>query len=268
MLDKQELAIEDFTRDVIDKSHKLPVLVDFWAAWCGPCKFLGPIVDKLAAEAEGKWHLVKVNTEDNPDIANEWGIKGIPNLKLFYKGEVIDEVSGAMPEHDLRQWLGDKLPSKAKTLTMEGAKLLEMGEVDAGIVKLEQALVEDKLFEEAKLLLAAQKIWSTPAAVAGLLEGVSYLEKAREILLLAEVLSSDEEEFEEGITKMVVLQGLEALKEKEYAMAIEKFVEAIVKDKSYQNELARRLVIALFHYLGEGNAITRKYRRQFDMAIY
>ncbi len=268
MVSTADFEVKDFTREVLEDSHNLPVLVDYWAEWCGPCKFLGPIVEKLAGEANGKWKLVKVNTEEHPAIAAEWGIRGIPNLKLFYKGEVIDEVAGAMPEADMRRWLAEKLPSKAKALTMEAAKLLEMGKIDEGVAKLEQALREDDSLQQAKVLLARQKLWQSPAAAMALLADIKYLERAREILLIAEVLSKKEVDFPAGTAKAEVWQGLEALRQQDFAKALEHLIRAIIMDKPYADELARRLTIALFHYLGESNEITRAYRRQFDMALY
>ena len=268
MVTATEFEVRDFNKDVIEASQEVPVLVDFWAEWCGPCKFIGPIVEKLALEANGKWKLVKVNTEENPALAAEWGIRGIPNLKLFFKGEVIDEVAGAMPEHDMRKWLEQKLPSKAKTLTMEAAKLLEQGHIEEGISKLEEALEEDESLAQARILLAGQKIWSAPQEVKELLQGYAYLEQAVEIMLLADTLARKYEDFPEGKSRDLVWQGVEALRKRDFAGALEALIKAIMIDKPYMDELARRLVIAIFHYLGEGHEITRAYRRKFDMALY
>jgi putative thioredoxin len=268
MISTKDFELKDFGKDVIDQSHNVPVLVDYWADWCQPCKFIGPIVEKLAREAKGKWILVKVNTEENPNVAAEWGIRGIPNLKLFYKGEVIDEVAGAMPEADLKKWLEEKLPSKAKILTMEAAQLLEVGKINEGVAKLEQALDDDDSNEQAKLLLASQKIWQAPEEVISLLTGIKYLERAKEILLIAEAVSIKPEDLEDGISKNDLVTGLTSLREQNFVGALERFIKAIMMDKPYHEELARKLTIALFHYLGESNEITRKYRRQFDMALY
>lgn len=260
--------VKDFRLDVIDDSFNQPVLVDFWAEWCGPCKFIGPIVEKLAKKADGKWKLVKVNTEENRNLAAEWGIRGIPNLKLFFKGEVIDEVAGAMPEPDMQKWLEEKLPSEAKTFQMEGAQLIEQGRIAEGMEKLEKALALDSGLEKAKILLARQMLWTSPDKAAGLLNEISYLESTREVLLIAEALKYEEKDLPEGISKGDVWDGLVALRVKEFDTTLLKLIRAIMIEKQYFDEFARRLVIALFHYLGESHEITRKYRRQFDMALY
>jgi len=268
MVSASEFEMKDFSKDVLEESYNLPVLVDYWADWCEPCKFIGPIVEKLAGEANGKWKLIKVNTEQNQEIAAEWGIRGIPNLKLFYMGEVIDEVAGAMPEEDLKRWLDEKLPSKGKSLTMEAAKLLEIGKIDEGVAKLEQALSEDDSLKQARILLAKQKIWESPEEVVEILEDVKYLESAKEILLIAEALSMKAKDLKEEVSKDVVVDGLLALRKQDFEKALEYFIRAIMINKEYYDELARRLVIALFHYLGESNEVTRTFRRQFDMALY
>ena len=268
MVSTSEFGMKDFSKDVLEESHNLPVLVDYWAEWCEPCKFIGPIVEKLAKEANGKWKLVKVNTEKDPEVAAEWGIRGIPNLKLFYMGEVIDEVAGAMPEEDLKKWLGEKLPSKGKALTMEAARLLEIGRIDEGVAKLEQALSEDDSLKQAKILLARQKIWHSPEEAIEILQDVKYLEAAKEILLIAEALSMKTNDLDEEVSRDDVVNGLVALRKQDYEKALEHLIKAIMINRQYYNELARRLVIALFHYLGESNEVTRTFRRQFDMALY
>lgn len=96
---------EQFKKDVIETSYQKPVLVDFWAPWCGPCHTLGPTLERLAKEARGKWRLVKINTDKHPEFARQYGVRGIPAVKLFVEGEVADEFVGALPEHAVRQWL-------------------------------------------------------------------------------------------------------------------------------------------------------------------
>ena len=99
-----------FQKEVIDASHKKPVLVDFWAPWCGPCRVLGPVLEKLARESKGGWRLVKINADKHQDLVQAYGVRGIPAVKLFVDGKIVDEFAGAMPEHAVRKWLSGALP--------------------------------------------------------------------------------------------------------------------------------------------------------------
>lgn len=103
----------NFEEDVIQTSHRKPVLVDFWAPWCGPCRILSPTLDKLARESNGTWRLVKINADTFPDLVRRYGVRGIPAVKLFVDGAVKDEFVGALPEHAVRQWLEKALPPDA-----------------------------------------------------------------------------------------------------------------------------------------------------------
>ena len=100
-----------FQTDVLDKSHEKPVVVDFWGPWCGPCRVLGPTIEKLASEAEGRWRLVKINTDAHPELAQRYHVRGIPAVKLFIRGAVVAEFTGAQPEADIRRWLDAYVPA-------------------------------------------------------------------------------------------------------------------------------------------------------------
>ena len=102
----------DFQKDVIEASEHSPILVDFWAEWCGPCHMLSPTLEKLAEDAGEDWTLVKLNTELQPDIGMKYGIRSIPNVKMFYKGVIASEFVGAIPESEINHWLDQNLPKE------------------------------------------------------------------------------------------------------------------------------------------------------------
>ena len=109
----------DFQSDVIEASKSTPVLVDFWASWCGPCVYLSPTLEKLAEEAGDTWNLIKVNTESQQDLAVKYGIRSIPNVKLFGNGEISGEFIGALTEEEIKQWLELNIPKDSEVEKVE-----------------------------------------------------------------------------------------------------------------------------------------------------
>src|SRR3989344_9011693 len=102
-----EVSDDNFKKEVIEKSKKTPVLVDFWAEWCYPCRFLSPTLDKLADEYKGKFILAKLNVDENPKNSQEYEVRSIPSVKLFKNGKVADEFIGAVPEQKIKEFLAN-----------------------------------------------------------------------------------------------------------------------------------------------------------------
>ena len=137
-----DVTEETFVSEVIERSHQVPVVVDFWAGWCGPCKALGPVLERLAEEAGGSWILAKVDVDANPRLAGAFEVQGIPAVRAFKGGREVAEFTGALPEPAVREWLTQLGPSPADIAYQEGASLEAAGQLDAAAERYRQALAE------------------------------------------------------------------------------------------------------------------------------
>ena len=264
--------IKDFQKDVIEKSFDKPVLVDFWAEWCAPCRMIGPILEKLADENEGNWELAKVDTDKNQQIAMKYGVRGIPNVKLFRNGEVINEFTGALPEPAIKDWLKKSIPSKFAD-QIEHAKIYLMkGDVVTARVMLEEIHKGDINNSEVKVLLAKILLFENQKEALRLTQNVdgnlANIELAEAINNLAELLNREKKSFLEGEVKEKYLSAIDDIRKQNFDSALTKFIEIIRIDRIYDDDGARKACIALFKFLGEENEITINHRRDFGSALY
>ncbi|MEM1137257.1 MAG: tetratricopeptide repeat protein, partial [Bacteroidota bacterium] len=248
--------------------------VDFWAPWCGPCQVLGPVIEKLADESEGKWRLVKVNVDEHQELSSQYHVRGIPAVKLFLDGEVKDEFSGALPEQQIQQWLNKNIPNEIDIELKEIAELIEQDNSLSTEVRLHKILEKEAGHPLASYYLAKLLIFKNPAEAQNyIVNAEKSPELINEALSLKDLigiisLNNKENELEDAPVKGIFLQGIEALTSQSFEAALEKFIDVIVKNKSYHDEAARKACVAIFQFLGEENDITKKYRRRFNMALY
>jgi putative thioredoxin len=262
------LEVVNFDEEVLEASRETPVLVDFWAPWCGPCRVLGPILDKLALENEGRWILAKLNTDENPEVSMRYGIRGIPAVKLFIDGEVVSEFTGALPEYAVRKWLDEILPSADQESLAYAASL-----VGEGRVREARALLEEMETDEARLLLARLIVFTDPDRACALVEASTPSDPtskgtAEAIIEVAGVLSMGESDFPEGLGKQTFSTIVSDLRSAKFGEVADGLIRLLQEDRLYADDAARKLGIALFTLLGPEDAVTRQKRRIFDMYLY
>ena len=266
--------ISDFQKEVIEESFKIPVLVDFWAEWCGPCKILGPSLERLAEKHKGEWKLAKLNTDNYQEIAAEHGIKSIPNVKLFIDGEVANEFVGALPEHMVEDWLKKAIPGKNHSILNEAKELIENGNQTKAAKILEKILKENPDEIEAKVLLAKVYLFNNIEKSIQLISDINQTPETSELIesiktisslftrLKNKSIASDSQENDK------YTDAINDLKNENFDSALSKFIEVIRNDRKLDNDGARKACIAIFKYLGEENEITLKHRRDFGSALY
>jgi putative thioredoxin len=272
--------VQDFDRDVIEASHEQPVLVDFWAPWCAPCRQLGPVLERVAAETD-RWRLVKVNTETHPGPARRYGVRGIPNVKLFVDGTVTDEFTGALPERAVRQWLAAHLPSEAKKRVTAARRALDRGDTATAERLLTEALADEPDHDEAKLLLAQTLVFRDPARAADLADAADVAAPAprqmREAvqtvarllrLRRAGAAPADALSLDDAPGAEAYRTALDALARGDFHAALDGFIEVVRVNRALDDDGARKACIALFTLLGPQHDATQAYRRTFDMTLY
>ena len=266
--------ITDFQVDVIQRSHKIPVLVDFWAEWCGPCKVLGPILERLAEKSNGQWVLAKVDTDKHQDLAVEYGVRGIPNVKLFVDGKVAHEFTGALPEPAVVQWLKKALPDKYRKEIEQAQQLLRGNKTAEAGTLLESIIAEDPAHEHARVLLAENLVATDPGRAVGLVADIE--ESSRHFPMVDAIrtfsaLTSKLQQpslLPDDPVKLTYLTALKELASFNYEAALKLFIEVIRTHRDYDDDGARKACIAIFMILGEDHEVTQKLRREFSSALY
>lgn len=270
------MAQFDFNKEVVELSFQKPVLIDFWANWCGPCKVLGPILEELEREDKGKWTLVKIDTEEQRDIATYFRIQSIPNCKLVSEGKIIDEFSGAQSKATIRQWLDKHLSSLVvEEVEPEPDDLEELMAMQEFIPDMEMMKKLSSFLhahpENEKALIAYLKheVFYHPGLAIQKLKNLSDPKLLDELPLHFKTIQEFIElESSEANSSHLLLNAKESLLNGDGQNTIDKIIECLHTDKNFANELARRTGIALFNIWGTQSALTKENRKLFDMAIW
>ncbi len=266
--------LKNFQEDVLERSRTIPVVVDFWAPWCGPCRVLGPVLEKLAAEQVGRWELVKINSDEHPDLSQQFGVRGIPAVKLIVNGRAVDEFTGALPEHAVRQWLDKALPTEEKKDIAAAEALIEEGRTAEATAKLEQVLLIEPTNAQAAGLLAPLLVLDDPERAMALATTAAtaeprFAQAADAVRTLATALLRDDFSSLEGEKGVGPYRGaIEAIRAGQPGAAVDLLIEVLRKNRYLDDDGARRLGVALFQVLGPEHEVTRAKRRTFDMWLY
>ena len=273
----QDITTADFQQAVLQKSHDVPVVVDFWAEWCGPCRTLGPLLERLAGEYDGAFILAKVDVDSNQELAAQFGVQGIPNVIGFRDGMPVDQFTGALPEQAIRDWLDRLLPSELDRVVDQARDAAIAGNPETAERLFRAALEEQSDHQEAGTGLAALLIASgrhdealivlgklAPTDEVVRLQSAARLTASRgtDIKDLTEKVAANPEDQSLRIELAVALAG-----RAEYEPALDHLL-GIVKLKGESMDEARESMLDIFDVLGDGHPLTTTYRRQLASALF
>ena len=243
-----DVSVADFEAEVLDRSSEIPVVVDFWAAWCGPCRQLGPVLEKAAKARSGKVVLAKIDTDENPDLAEAFGVQGIPAVKAFRGGEIVAEFVGVLPPAQVERFFDGLVPSESQLLLEAGdeASLRKAVELDPKNVDAAFALAQ-LLYRRGDTEGALKLVADAPGnfRADGLAARIE-LERDASAEVRDAFATLDDGELEDGLDKLV----------------------ALLAAKDGDAERIRRVIVAILDELGVEHPLARETRRKMAAALY
>lgn len=270
-----DVSEDSFEFDVIQQSHEKPVVVDFWAPWCGPCKMLGPLLERLANEPAFDFILAKVNVDENPNISMRYRVQGIPAVKAFVDGQVVDEFVGALPEPRVRQFIQKLVPNDADLAFRSANSYLATRHWPEAEEAFRDLLDEfpnypGATLNLAKSILAQARGCEAESLLASCLKSVDMLQ-VEKLLPLAHYLcriESDVDEFDLEAIEAQYRRSAELLKRGNMEAALDGLLDVLRQDKRYRDGEAKKVMLALFELLGDGDPLTQTYRNEMAMILF
>ncbi len=271
----------DFESAVIERSQQTPIVVDFWAPWCGPCRTLGPLLERLAEEHHGAFILAKVNVDESPELSRALNIQSIPMVLGFRDGKGVAEFVGALPEAAVRQFLATVLPSEAERLAVEAAELWSAGSHAESEATFQRALELDARCDRALFglagILADRDAYDTALQLLDRISAGPLRQDADR--LAAEIRirlagGGDENSLRVKLaanpadleTRLLLGQVLAALSK--YEEALTEYLEIVRRNRGFRDGAARKAMLDIFDLLGADSAITNHYRSELAKVLF
>jgi len=239
-----DIATADFEQEVIEASRSQLVLVDFWAPWCGPCRALTPILEKVAEGYAGRVKLVKVNSDENQDLSNGFGIRSIPNVIAFRDGKAVSQFMGALPEGQVRAFIDKLLPPPQLELA-------------------ERAIEEKRLDEAERLLDEVKPDIDWDARVETLRQALAFARAGGGEKELGAKVAANPADLD---ARLALVGALAA--RRDYRGALDELLEIIRRDKEWKDGEARKQMLAIFNLAADSPDLVSEYRRKLSRAIY
>ena len=274
-----DVTDDTFATEVWERSKSKPVVVDFWAPWCGPCRVLGPIIERVAAEMSGEVVLVKLNTDENPRTAEAHRIQGIPAVKAFKDGRVVSDFTGAVPEAQVRAFFQTLAPSSADRAAREAEEMVRSGDPAAAEAHYRAALAASPANVDAIVGLAGillQRGERTEAEA--LLERVPADRRAKMLkhrIFLDEFAAKHAAEDLEGEAaanradpRAWYRWGVMLAAREQYDAAFDQLLESVRLDRKFADGAARKAILAIFDIIGADSQATRDYQRRLSSVLF
>jgi putative thioredoxin len=277
-----------FAVDVIEASRKVPVIVDFWAPWCGPCKTLGPTIEKAVKASGGQVKLVKINVDENQELAQQLRVQSIPAVFAFNDGKPVDGFVGAQSESQVKAFIqrltGDAGPSPIERALEQGEAALVAGEVDAAadifgqilradaessraIAGLCQCLIESGEWEEARQMLdGLEGKLATEPAIQSARAALELAEQSADVGDVSALRAQLEADGNDHEARLELSKALLAAGQRE--AAVEQLLESISRDRNWSEEAARKQLLTLFEAFGHADELTVSARRRLSSILF
>jgi len=278
-----DTGTEAFERDVLQASEKVPVLVDFWAPWCAPCRALKPILEKLAGEYQGRFLLAKVNSDEHPQLSAQFGVRGIPNVKAFVDGKLADEFTGALPESGVRAFIDRLIPTPGEKLRRTARALVTQGDFDEAERQLRSALELEPAnhalrLDLVELLLAKNSHAEADELFAPIPERerderadrlysvLAFWKKSQQLPALEELEAKLAANPDDLPARLALGERLVA--DKRYEPALAALLQVVRKDRGALRTSARKLMVEVFSLAEDQAGLVSEYRKLLAGALY